>query len=86
MDTTPSLLRRPICRYVGQAHPDGWLNIFQAFLQKFRPDMDPTTTWDLQTADGGSDPQNATQAANDDEANLDIQVCVPLPLPKHARS
>ncbi|KIK69755.1 hypothetical protein GYMLUDRAFT_34144 [Collybiopsis luxurians FD-317 M1] len=44
------------------------------FLTASRPDMDPSTSFTLQTIDGGSDPQGAADAGI--EANLDIQYTV----------
>lgn len=43
------------------------------FLKRQRPDI-PTSNFTLQTLDGGSNPQNASQAGV--EANLDIQYTV----------
>ncbi|KAK0227731.1 family S53 protease [Armillaria fumosa] len=44
------------------------------FLQAFRPDMSSTTTFTLQTLDGGQNPQNPNEAGI--EANLGIQYTV----------
>lgn len=44
------------------------------FLQKFRPDISSKTSFDVQTFDGGSNPQGNDQAGI--EANLDIQYTV----------
>ncbi|KAI0354061.1 family S53 protease [Trametes cingulata] len=44
------------------------------FLQTFRPDIPPSTTFSLQTLDGGQNPQDQTQAGI--EANLDTQYTV----------
>ncbi|KAK0227745.1 family S53 protease-like protein [Armillaria fumosa] len=58
----------------------GFLNQFpqkadlQQFLHALRPDMSSTTTFTLQTLDGGQDPQGANEAGI--EANLDIQYTV----------
>ncbi|KAL0578129.1 hypothetical protein V5O48_003872 [Marasmius crinis-equi] len=46
----------------------------RTFLTNFRPDLPATTTFALQTLDGGSNPQGANQAGV--EANLDIQYTV----------
>ncbi|SJL05011.1 related to Tripeptidyl-peptidase sed3 [Armillaria ostoyae] len=46
----------------------------QTFLRALRPDMSSTTTFTLQTLDGGQDPQGANEAGI--EANLDIQYTV----------
>ncbi|KIP07558.1 hypothetical protein PHLGIDRAFT_70854 [Phlebiopsis gigantea 11061_1 CR5-6] len=46
----------------------------KTFLTKFRTDLNPSTTFALQTLDGGSNPQGAGQAGV--EANLDIQYTV----------
>ncbi|KAK0473962.1 family S53 protease-like protein [Armillaria novae-zelandiae] len=46
----------------------------QAFLHALRPDMSSTTTFTLQTLDGGQDPQGTNKAGI--EANLDIQYTV----------
>ncbi|KAK0186036.1 family S53 protease-like protein [Armillaria mellea] len=46
----------------------------QTFLRDFRPDMSSTTTFTLQTLDGGQNPQSADDAGA--EANLDIQYTV----------
>ncbi|KAK7001748.1 family S53 protease [Favolaschia claudopus] len=45
-----------------------------SFLKKFRTDVSSSTTFELQTLDGGSNPQSASQAGV--EANLDIQYTV----------
>ncbi|KAK7050590.1 family S53 protease [Favolaschia claudopus] len=45
-----------------------------SFLKKFRTDISSSTTFALQTLDGGSNPQSASQAGV--EANLDIQYTV----------
>ncbi|KAF7365749.1 Family S53 protease [Mycena venus] len=45
-----------------------------SFLKKFRTDISSSTTFTLQTLDGGSDPQTASKAGV--EANLDIQYTV----------
>ncbi|KAH9923703.1 family S53 protease [Epithele typhae] len=46
----------------------------ETFLSKFRPDMPSSTTFTLDTIDGGSNPQQGSQAGT--EANLDIQYTV----------
>ncbi|KAJ3798851.1 family S53 protease-like protein [Lentinula aff. detonsa] len=46
----------------------------KTFLSNLRPDIASTTTFTLQTLDGGSDPQSARDAGI--EANLDIQYTV----------
>ncbi|KAF7293931.1 Peptidase S53 domain-containing protein [Mycena chlorophos] len=46
----------------------------KVFLTSFRPDISPSTTFTLQTLDGGSNPQNRSEAGL--EANLDIQYTV----------
>ncbi|KAJ8087301.1 hypothetical protein PM082_006131 [Marasmius tenuissimus] len=46
----------------------------RTFLTSLRPDLPATTTFALQTLDGGSNPQGANQAGI--EANLDIQYTV----------
>ncbi|PBK70051.1 family S53 protease [Armillaria solidipes] len=46
----------------------------QMFLRALRPDMSSTTTFTLQTLDGGQDPQGVNEAGI--EANLDIQYTV----------
>ncbi|EJD36853.1 subtilisin-like protein [Auricularia subglabra TFB-10046 SS5] len=46
----------------------------RAFLEQFRPDIDPKTTFDVQTLDGGVNPQGNSQAGI--EANLDVQYTV----------
>ncbi|THH32196.1 hypothetical protein EUX98_g1969 [Antrodiella citrinella] len=48
----------------------------KTFLSDFRQDMSSSTTFTLQTLDGGSNPQSPRQAS--DEANLDIQYTVGL--------
>jgi len=45
-----------------------------SFLKALRPDMDPSTSFELQTLDGGSNPQGPDHAGV--EANLDIQYSV----------
>lgn len=58
----------------------GFLNQFAqqadltTFLQNLRPDLPPTTTFALQTLDGGQNPQGPQSAGL--EANLDIQYTV----------
>lgn len=58
----------------------GFINQFpqnadlKSFLQQFRTDISSSTTFALQTLDGGSDPQGSSQAGI--EANLDIQYTV----------
>ena len=47
----------------------------QSFLGQFRPDISASTTFSLQTLDGGSNPQNGNAGL---EANLDIQYTVGL--------
>ncbi|KAF5328534.1 hypothetical protein D9758_017940, partial [Tetrapyrgos nigripes] len=47
-----------------------------AFLERYRPDMDPNTTFSLETLTGGEDPQGPDKAGS--EANLDIQYTVGL--------
>ncbi|TFK55131.1 family S53 protease-like protein [Heliocybe sulcata] len=44
------------------------------FLQQFRPDLPSSTTFTLETVDGGTNPQDPSQAGT--EANLDIQYTV----------
>ncbi|KAI0321293.1 family S53 protease [Amylostereum chailletii] len=44
------------------------------FLQQFRPDLPSSTTFELQTIDGGQNPQDPSEAGT--EANLDIQYTV----------
>ncbi|KAK0204174.1 family S53 protease-like protein [Desarmillaria ectypa] len=46
----------------------------QTFLRALRPDVPSTTTFTLQTLDGGQNPQSANQAGI--EANLDIQYTI----------
>ncbi|KAI0661205.1 family S53 protease [Cubamyces menziesii] len=46
----------------------------KTFLTNFRPDIPSTTTFELQTLDGGSNPQSPRQAGV--EADLDIQYTV----------
>ncbi|PIL33241.1 hypothetical protein GSI_04691 [Ganoderma sinense ZZ0214-1] len=46
----------------------------QTFLHDYRPDISVNTTFILRTLDGGSNPQNASQAGA--EANLDTQYTV----------
>ncbi|KAF9063500.1 family S53 protease-like protein [Rhodocollybia butyracea] len=46
----------------------------KTFLENFAPNVPSTTTWNLQTLDGGSDPQSPTQAGT--EANLDVQYTI----------
>lgn len=46
----------------------------QDFLEQFRTDIDPSTTFSLETLDGGSNPQDPSQAGT--EADLDIQYTV----------
>ncbi|KAF8195013.1 family S53 protease-like protein [Pholiota molesta] len=46
----------------------------KTFLTAFRPDLSSSTTFALQTLDGGSNPQSSSQAGI--EANLDIQYTV----------
>ncbi|EPT05545.1 hypothetical protein FOMPIDRAFT_83202 [Fomitopsis schrenkii] len=46
----------------------------KSFLKKFRTDIDSSTTFSLETLDGGSNPQGSSQAGV--EANLDIQYTV----------
>ncbi|KAI0923099.1 hypothetical protein AcV5_009919 [Taiwanofungus camphoratus] len=48
----------------------------EIFLKKYRTDMSATTTFTVQTLDGGSDPQNGDEAG--DEANLDVQYTIGL--------
>ncbi|KAH9913299.1 peptidase S8/S53 domain-containing protein [Fomitopsis serialis] len=43
----------------------------KAFLEKYRPDIDSNTTWELVTLDGGYDPQNSSSIST--EGNLDMQ-------------
>ncbi|KAJ6525132.1 family S53 protease-like protein [Mycena capillaripes] len=43
----------------------------EVFLEHLRPDIDPSESFTLLSLDGGIDPQNASESA--DEANLDIQ-------------
>ncbi|KZT38181.1 family S53 protease-like protein [Sistotremastrum suecicum HHB10207 ss-3] len=58
----------------------GFINQFaqvddlEAFLEQFRPDIPSSTTFAVQTLDGGSDPQGPQDAGI--EANLDIQYTV----------
>ncbi|KAF9063695.1 family S53 protease [Rhodocollybia butyracea] len=60
----------------------GFINEFaeesdlQIFLADFRPDMSSTTTFTLETVDGGSNPQGPNEAGV--EASLDIQYAVGL--------
>lgn len=44
------------------------------WLRQYRPDMDPNTTFNLTSVDGGVNDQNRTEAGG--EANLDIQYTV----------
>ncbi|OSD03928.1 family S53 protease [Trametes coccinea BRFM310] len=46
----------------------------RTFLTQFRPDLPASTTFTLQTLDGGQNPQNPSEAGV--EANLDIQYTV----------
>ncbi|KAK7031746.1 Tripeptidyl-peptidase sed3 [Favolaschia claudopus] len=48
----------------------------QDFLTRFRPDIDPSATFALETLNGGSNPQNRSQAGV--EADLDIQYTIGL--------
>jgi len=48
----------------------------QTFLSEYRTDMSDTTTFTVETLDGGSDPQDGSDAG--DEANLDTQYTVGL--------
>ncbi|KAJ3785777.1 family S53 protease-like protein [Lentinula aff. detonsa] len=48
----------------------------EMFLTRLRPDIPISTTYTLQSVDGGSDPQSGSKAGN--EANLDIQYTVGL--------
>ncbi|SJL04989.1 uncharacterized protein ARMOST_08360 [Armillaria ostoyae] len=53
----------------------------QTFLRDFRPDVSSTTTFTVQTLDGGQNPQSANEAGA--EANLNIQytVCIATGVP-----
>ncbi|KAJ6600476.1 family S53 protease-like protein [Mycena vulgaris] len=48
------------------------------FLQDFRPDISPNTTYALDTLDGGTDPQQDVFDLDIIEANIDIQYTVGL--------
>jgi hypothetical protein len=49
----------------------------QLFLQTFRSDIASDTVPSVQLLDDGSDTQNASAAAADVEANMDVQVRCP---------
>ncbi|KAH9924393.1 family S53 protease [Fomitopsis serialis] len=55
---------------------DEWANKadLESFLSQYRTDMSPSTTYSLETLDGGSDPQDIDEAGS--EADLDIQYTV----------
>ncbi|TFY65282.1 hypothetical protein EVJ58_g2063 [Rhodofomes roseus] len=61
-----------VAGYVGQWPQRADL---MTFLEDARPDMSPSTTYNLVTLDGGIDPQNGSAGI---EANLDIQYTVGL--------
>jgi tripeptidyl-peptidase-1 len=46
----------------------------KTFLKANRPDLNPSTTFDLVSVNGGTNPQNIKQAGY--EANLDVQYTV----------
>ncbi|KAA1471816.1 family S53 protease [Dentipellis sp. KUC8613] len=48
----------------------------QLFLQKYRPDLNASTTFDVKSVNGGQNPQNQSLAGN--EADLDIEWTVGL--------
>ncbi|KZT71785.1 hypothetical protein DAEQUDRAFT_755611 [Daedalea quercina L-15889] len=48
----------------------------KSFLEQYRPDIDPDTTWELVTLDGGSDPQGSNSTSV--EGNLDMQWTIGL--------
>ncbi|TFY50871.1 hypothetical protein EVJ58_g10853 [Rhodofomes roseus] len=48
----------------------------KTFLERYRPDIDADTTWDLVTLDGGSDPQGSNSTSV--EGNLDMQWTIGL--------
>ncbi|KAH9915488.1 family S53 protease [Fomitopsis serialis] len=50
-------------------------NDLKIFLERYRPDIDPSTTFATETIDGGSNLQNVTAGS---EGNLDIQYTVGL--------
>ncbi|KAK7043520.1 family S53 protease-like protein, partial [Favolaschia claudopus] len=64
-DSSNTLL---VTGYVGEFAQAADLSTFLALL---RPDIPSTTTFNLLTADGGTNPQSPNQAG--DEANLDVQ-------------
>ncbi|KDQ58299.1 hypothetical protein JAAARDRAFT_177501 [Jaapia argillacea MUCL 33604] len=51
-------------------------NVYQLFLTTLRPDLNSSTTFTLQSVDGGINPQNASLASG--EANFDTQYTVGL--------
>ncbi|KAM5542002.1 hypothetical protein V8D89_004312 [Ganoderma adspersum] len=68
---TQSTNHLAVAGYIGQYANQADL---QTFLGKYRPDMPANTSFTLQTLDGGSNPQDPSQAGA--EANLDTQYTV----------
>ncbi|KAI0738100.1 family S53 protease [Daedaleopsis nitida] len=68
---TESSNKLAVSGFIGQYANEADL---KTFLGRFRTDIDSSTSFSLETLDGGQNPQNASQAGV--EANLDIQYTV----------
>ncbi|KAK0473973.1 family S53 protease-like protein [Armillaria novae-zelandiae] len=74
IETTPATLSTNRLGVSGFSDQFAQTADLQKFLGFFRPDMSSTTTYTVQTLDGGQDPQNPNEAGI--EANLGIQYTV----------
>ncbi|TCD64191.1 hypothetical protein EIP91_004467 [Steccherinum ochraceum] len=59
---------------IGLMHEHANQADLESFLKKFRPDMDPSTSFSLQTLDGGTNPQDPKESGL--EATMDLEYAI----------